>query len=82
MSEVLISAADGEAIPLHAVGKQELDSFLARRPPAARTQLEVQSFKGALGQACAVMRGDGRIWFAVVGLGGEERPDAMALRAA
>ena len=82
MSEVLISTPDGEAIPLHAVGKPGLESFLARRPAAAKAQLEAQSFKGALGQACVVTRGDGRIWFAVVGLGGGERPDAMALRAA
>src|SRR4051794_36691645 len=82
MSEVLISAPDGEAIPLHAVGKPGLESFLARRPAAAKAQLEAQSFKAALGQACVVARGDGRTWFAVVGLGGGERPDPMALRAA
>ena len=82
MSEVLISAPDDKVIPLYAVGKQDLESFLARRPAAARTQLETQSFKASLGQVCALLRADGRISSAVVGLGGAERPDAMAIRAA
>ena len=82
MSEVLISAADGEAIPLYAVGKQDLEGFLARRPAAAQAQLESQSFKASLGQVCTLLRADGRISSAVVGLGGAERPDAMAIRAA
>ena len=82
MSETLISVPDGETIPLHAVGRQDLETFLARRPLAAKAQLEAQSFKAARGQVCTVMRGDGRTWFAVVGLGSAERPDAMALRAA
>jgi leucyl aminopeptidase len=83
MSEVLISAAEaGETIQVHAVRRPDLDAFLARRSAAARAQLEAQSFKGSVGQVSTVTRGDGRTWFAAVGLGGDERPDAMALRAA
>ena len=83
MSEVLISASEaGQTIQLHAVRRQDLDAFLARRPAAARAQLEAQSFKASAGQVCTVTRGDGRTWFAAMGLGGEDRPDAMALRAA
>jgi leucyl aminopeptidase len=81
MSEVLISAPDGEAIPLHALRKQDLEAFLARRRPTVRAQAEVASFKGSAGQACAILRPGGKVELALIGLGGEDRPDAMALRA-
>ena len=82
MSEVLISPADaGETIPLHPIRKQDLEGFLARRPEGIRAQAEAQSFKGSIGQACAVLR-SGRVVMALVGLGSGERPDPMALRAA
>ena len=36
MSEALISAADAnETIPLHALRRQDVEAFLARRRPAA-----------------------------------------------
>ena len=83
MSEVLISASEaGDTHQVHLVRRRDLDAFLARRPAAARAQLETQSFKGSAGQVCTVTRADGRTWFAAVGLGDEDRPDAMALRAA
>ena len=82
MTEVLISAAEGEAIPLHALRRQDLDAFLARRRPAVRAQVEIQSFKGSAGQACAILRADGKVELALVGLGGEDKPDPMAVRAA
>ena len=81
MTEVLISAAEGEAIPLHALRRQDLEAFLARRRPAVRAQAEVAAFKGAAGQACAILRADGKVELALIGLGGEDKPDAMALRA-
>ena len=81
MTEVLISAAEGEAIPLHALRKQDVEAFLARRRPAIRAQAEIQAFKGSAGQACAMLRADGKVELALAGLGGEERPDPMALRA-
>ena len=83
MSEVLISASEaGETVQVHAVRKPDLEAFLARRPAAARAQLQAQAFKASVGQVCAVTRADGRTWFAAVGLGHEARADAMALRAA
>ena len=83
MSEALISAADaGEAIPLHALRRQDLEAFLARRRPGVRAQAEAAGFKGSAGQTCAVLRADGRPELALAGLGGEERPSPMALRAA
>ena len=61
MSEALISAADaGEAIPLHALRRQDLEAFLARRRPGVRAQAEAAGFKGSAGQTCAVLRADGR----------------------
>ena len=82
MSEVLISAADGQTIPLHALRRQDLEGFLARRRPAVRAQAEAQSFKGQGGQTSAILRADGKVELALVGLGGDDRPDPMQLRAA
>ena len=69
MSEPLISAADGAAIPLHLVRKQDLDRFLHRRSGAVRAQLDVQGFRASAGQTCAVLRANGGVTLAVVGLG-------------
>jgi leucyl aminopeptidase len=82
MTEVLISAAEDRAILLHALRRQDLEAFLARRRPGVRAQAEAQSFKGSAGQTCAVLRSDGKVELALIGLGGEARPDPMALRAA
>ena len=82
MSETLIDTPEGQTIPLHALRRQDLEAFLARRRPAVRAQAEIAGFKGAVGQACAILRADGSVELALVGLGGEDRPDPMALRAA
>ncbi|HEX4095742.1 MAG TPA: leucyl aminopeptidase family protein [Caulobacteraceae bacterium] len=82
MSEVLIPESEGPTIPLHALRRQDLEAFLARRRPAVRAQTAVRGFKGLVGQTCAVVRGDGSVEMALAGLGGEDRADAMALRAA
>ena len=82
MSDVLISPTEGETIPLHALRRQDLDGFLARRRPMVRAQAEAQSFKGSVGQTCAILRADGKVELALIGLGGEDKPDPMALRAA
>ena len=83
MSEVLISRSEaGQTIPLHPVRKPDLEAFLARRSASIRAQVEAHSFKASVGQVCAILRGDGGVGMALVGLGGEERPDPMALRAA
>ena len=82
MSDVLISPTEGETIPLHALRRQDLEGFLARRRPMVRAQAEAQSFKGSVGQTCAILRADGKVELALIGLGGEDKPDPMALRAA
>ena len=82
MSEVLISAPEGETIPLHALRRQDLEGFLARRRAAVKVQVEVQAFKASAGQVCAILGADGRVGMALAGLGGEDNPDPMALRAA
>ena len=82
MSDVLISPTEGETIPLHALRRQDLEGFLARRRPMVRAQAEAQSFKGSVGQTCAILRADGKVELALIGLGGEDKPDPMALRSA
>ena len=82
MSELLIDASDKEVIPLHALRKRELQPFLERRRPALAAQVAVHEFKAGAGQVCALMRSDGRIELALIGLGDEEAPDPMIFRAA
>jgi leucyl aminopeptidase len=81
MSEVLISAPEGEAIPLHALRRQDLEGFLARRRSGVKAQAEMQGFRASAGQTCAVLRSDGKIELALIGLGGQDKPDPMAVRA-
>ncbi len=81
MTDLLISAADGEAVPIHALRKQDLEAFLARRSASARAQAALADFKARAGQLCVVIKGDGRIERALFGLGDDDRPDPMILRA-
>ena len=81
MSEVLISAPEHQSIPLHALRRQDLEGFLTRRRPGVRAQAEMQGFRGSAGQACAILRSDGKVELALIGLGGQDKPDPMALRA-
>ncbi len=74
MSDVLISPTEGETIPLHALRRQDLDGFLARRRPMVRAQAEAQSFKGSAGQTCAILRADGKVELALIGLGPHHGP--------
>jgi leucyl aminopeptidase len=82
MTETLIPSAEGEPIALHLVKKPDLEAFLARRRPAVRAQVELQEFKASAGQTCTISRADGRLDFALVGLGGNGGVDPMALRGA
>lgn len=82
MTETLIPAAEGPLIPLHLIGKSDLEAFLARRRPAVRVQIERQEFKAGAGQTCLVLRADGAVEMALLGLGAETPADAMGLRAA
>jgi leucyl aminopeptidase len=82
MTEVLIEASEGPAIPVHLLRRQDLEGFIARRPARARAQAELAEFKAKPGQVCLLTRADGSLERALLGLGEDERPDAMALRAA
>jgi leucyl aminopeptidase len=82
VSEVLIDHSEGPVWPVHAVRKQDLEAFLARRSARPRAQVALAEFKAKAGQVCLLTRGDGAIERALVGLGEQERPDPMSLRAA
>jgi leucyl aminopeptidase len=79
MSELLIAQADSAATPLHAMRSSELEPFLARRRDRVAAQLRRAEFKAKAGQVASVIRADGSIELAVLGLG--EGDDAMAFRA-
>ena len=81
MSDVLIAAAEGEAVPIHAVRKADLETYLARRRPAVRAQAALQEFKANAGQVFVSTLSDGKVDRVTFGLGDEPRPDAMLLRA-
>ena len=81
MSDVLISATQGEAVPIHAVKKGDLDAFLGRRRAGVKAQAQLAEFKAAAGQVFVATTGEGRIERVVLGLGEEDRPDPMLFRA-
>jgi len=82
MTEVLIGAPEGPTSPIHALRKQDLEAFLARRPARARVQAEHAEFKARAGQVCLLTRADGKLERVLLGLGEEARPDPMTFRAA
>jgi leucyl aminopeptidase len=82
VTEVLIDHSEGPVLPVHALRRQDLEGFLARRPARARAQAELAEFKARAGQVCLLTRGDGALERALVGLGEPDRPDALSLRAA
>ncbi len=83
MTEVLITPTEAsDATPLHALRRQDLEGFLARRRAGVRAQAEAAAFKASAGQTCAIVRADGRVEIALLGLGGDETPSPMAVRAA
>ncbi|MFK7834627.1 MAG: M17 family metallopeptidase [Sulfitobacter sp.] len=63
------AAPTPDAVPLHVVSEADLEGFMDAQPPAVRAWLEVQGFKGAIGQAVAVPDADGGVALAVVGYG-------------
>ncbi len=80
MTEILIDKAEGNAIPIHALRKRDLEGFLEKRRPSLRAQAALREFKASPGQVCAAVRGDGGVDRVLFGLGDEERPDPMLLR--
>jgi leucyl aminopeptidase len=81
MSEVLISQAEGEIIPLHALTEAELDGFLADQPPLVARLAALADFKAKAGQVLAVPGAENGAGLALFGLGKAARADGMAFRA-
>jgi len=80
MSEVILEASEGAAVPVHALADHEAAAFLEAEPPFAQAFARFAEFKGKAGQVVVVPTPDGgapdRVLF---GLGA--RIEAMAFRA-
>ena len=63
------ASPDSDAIPLHVVGKNDVDDFIRGLDAPAANWLKIQGFKGDLGQAVAVPNANGSIAMAVAGYG-------------
>jgi leucyl aminopeptidase len=81
MSDVLISASSGDAIPLHALTESELDGFLAAQPPLVARLATLAEFKAKAGQVLAVPDAENGKGLALFGLGAAVKADGMAFRA-
>jgi leucyl aminopeptidase len=79
MTEVLISRAEGEPTPIHALTEAALEAFLAGRPATLARQARLSGFKAKAGQVLVAPDAEGDI--ALVGLGEAAQADGMALRA-
>ncbi|MDR3512182.1 MAG: leucyl aminopeptidase family protein [Caulobacteraceae bacterium] len=79
MTDVLLSAAEGEPTPIHPLTESKLAGFLATQPPNAARAAQLAGFKAKAGQVLATPGAEGDL--ALIGLGEGARPDAMAMRA-
>jgi leucyl aminopeptidase len=79
MSEVILDAFDGDAVPVHALTDHELPGFLEAAPETVRAQATLAEFKAKSGQVLAVPDAEGGAELVLFGLGGA--PEAMAFRA-
>jgi leucyl aminopeptidase len=79
MTDVLLSAAEGEPTPIHALTEAGLAGFLAGRPAALARLAVLTGFKAKAGQTLVAPSEEGDI--ALVGLGEGAQADGMALRA-
>src|SRR5580692_6022861 len=82
MTDVLLSAAEGPTIALHAVTEAELDGVLAKAPPALAALAAVSRFKAKTGQTLVWPGEDGAEALALFGLGEQPNADGLAFRAA
>jgi len=80
MSDVLLTTAEGEPIPLHLVAEADLDGFLAGQPPLVARLAALADFKAKSGQVLAVPGEINGAGLAVFGLGAKVRADGMAFR--
>jgi len=81
MSEVLISEAAGEVIPLHPLTEGELEAFLAAQPPLVARLAALVDFKAKVGQVLAVPSAENGAGLALFGLGKAAKADGMGFRA-
>jgi leucyl aminopeptidase len=79
MSEVILEAAEGPAVPIVAVIEAELEAVLAAAPPLARALAGPSEFKAKAGQLLLVPDGEGKLESVLFGLG--SAPEAMGFRA-
>ncbi len=79
MTDVLLSRAEAEPTPIHALTEAALEDFLARRPAPLARLARLSGFKAKAGQTLVAPDAGGDI--ALVGLGEAAAADGMALRA-
>jgi leucyl aminopeptidase len=81
MTDLLISAAEGEPTPLYALTEGELPGFLDGQPALVARLARTAQFKAKAGQVLVVPGGEGETDLALFGLGEAAQPDGMAFRA-
>ncbi|MEO8113233.1 MAG: leucyl aminopeptidase family protein [Phenylobacterium sp.] len=79
MSEVILEASDGAAIPVHALTEAEAQAFLDAARPFVKAFAQGAEFKGKAGQTLAVPDPEGGAEQVLFGLG--DGADPMAFRA-
>jgi leucyl aminopeptidase len=79
MSDVILEAADGAVIPVHALTEAETPAFLEAASALAKGAARLAEFKGKAGQAVTVLSAEGAPEQVLFGLG--EGGDPMAFRA-
>ncbi|HEX4197457.1 MAG TPA: leucyl aminopeptidase family protein [Caulobacteraceae bacterium] len=80
MTNLILSQAEAEPRPLHAVAEADLAAFLETQPPSLARLAEMQGFKAKAGQLLVAPQ-DASGAIAVFGLGAGAAPDGMAFRA-
>src|SRR5438067_7433122 len=78
MSEVIIDAADGPAIPVHLVRVSAWEAFAETQPEPVRSAAALAKFTAKAGQLALAPTGDGAVERVLFGLADDA--DAMALR--
>ncbi|MFN3584288.1 leucyl aminopeptidase family protein [Phenylobacterium sp.] len=73
MSDVILDAWDGQAVPVHALLETEVEAALAA-DPFAQGLARTAEFKGKAGQALLVPGADGTLERVLFGLGGTAEP--------
>jgi leucyl aminopeptidase len=78
MSDVILDAAEGPAIPVHALTEAQAGPALDALPAGAKAFANMSEFKGKAGQVLLVPGGDGALAHVLFGLG--EGADPMVVR--